>query len=152
MKYVEIDEHTGTVSWARYFEYLRSVQQQFPAELYSYAIEWQHYALDSASSLHDAWLVCAQFAYRDRELTLEFLGPYHDRSHVLKYVGVKSYAFDILVQYRLGDYDVLAHEFRIDDGRIVHEIVFSNRRNIVVTAENVLIHTELHPIQTPAGN
>jgi hypothetical protein len=63
MKYVEIDEETQTVSWERYFDYLRSAQQQFPPELYSYAIAWEHYALDSKSSLHDAWLLSARFAY-----------------------------------------------------------------------------------------
>jgi hypothetical protein len=61
MKYVEIDEQ-GTVSWDRYFEYLRGVRAQFPPEVYSYAIKWEHYALDSVSSLHDAWLTSARFA------------------------------------------------------------------------------------------
>jgi len=84
MKYVEIDKHTGAVSWDRYFEYLRSVQQQFPVELYSYAIDWKHYALDSVSSLHDGWLTCVRFAYRERELSLELLGPYHDRTRVFR--------------------------------------------------------------------
>jgi hypothetical protein len=152
MKYVEIDERSGTVSWERYFEYLRSVQQQFPSELYAYAIKWEHYALDSMDSLHDAWLTCARFAYRERELTFEFLGPWHDRTQIMRYVGVKSYAFDILVEHRLGDGDVLVHEFRIEDGRVVHEIVFSNRKCIMVAADNVLIRTELHASPTAARN
>jgi hypothetical protein len=149
MKYVDIDEDSGTVSWEPYFEYLRGAQQSFPPQLYSYAIDWKHYALDSEDSLHDAWLVCARFGYREREVTLEFLGPWHDRTQVLRYVGVKSHAFDILTEYRAGDGDVLAHEFRIERDCIVHEIVFSNRKSIVIAAENVLVRTELHSDRPP---
>jgi len=55
------------------------------------------------------------------------------------------------VEYRLGDYDVLAHEFRIEGGLIVHEIVFSNQRAITVIAETVMVRTELHTNSISAG-
>lgn len=143
MKYVEINEATGAVSWEPYFEYLRGARELFPPQLYSYVIDWKHYALDSMDSLHDAWLTGAMFGYREREVTLEFLGPWHDRTQVFRYTGVKSYKFDVLTEYRAGDADVLAHEFRIEEGRVVHEIVFSNRKNIVIAADDVTIRTAL---------
>jgi hypothetical protein len=145
LKYVTIDEHAGTVLWDRYFEYLRSVEQLFPAELYAYAINWDHYSLESVESLHDAWLTSAQFGYREREVTLEFLGSFHDRTQVFKYTGVKSHAFGMLTEYWLGDGDVLAQEFRLEDNCIVHEIMFANHRGILITADNVSIQTRALP-------
>jgi len=145
MKYVDVDERPGEVgvSMDRYFEYLRSVQQQFPPELYAYASKVEHYSLDSKNSLHDAWLVKAELSYREKELTLEFLGPWHDRNIILRYVGVKAYSFDLSVQFRDGDGDVLVHEFRIDDGLITHEIAFHQGRTILVTAQNIIPRTEM---------
>jgi hypothetical protein len=145
MKYVEISERPGevTVSYDRYFEYLRSERQQFPSELYLYASNLEHYSLDGKSSLHDAWLAGAQFAYRAKDLILEFLGSRHDRKLIFQYVGVRVYAFDLSVQFRDGDGDVLAHEFRIDRGLITHEIAFHNGKFISVTAEKVIPTTDL---------
>jgi hypothetical protein len=144
MKYVEIDEVTGEVSWDRYFAYLESVKASFPSELHAYASAWEHYALDSKASLHDAWLTTARFAHRDHEVTLEFLGPWHDRTHVFRYRGVKSYAFDVSLRYGPDDPDVLAHEFRIEDGAIVHEIVFVTGKAIVIACEYMNVRSDMH--------
>lgn len=85
MKYVNVDKLTGEITWDAYFEYLRSARGHFPAALYSYAIDWEHYSLDGKNSLHDAWLVSVQIGYRSREITLEFLGARQDRKHLFTY-------------------------------------------------------------------
>lgn len=138
MKYVQIDSVTGVLNWDKYFEHLLRIQHQLPAALYKYAANWDHYSLEGANSLHDAWLVSAQFSYKEQEVILEFLGARHDRRHVLHYVGVKSYVFDLDVEYRFGDRDILAHEFRLDDGLLTHEILFSNNRHIIVKADIIV--------------
>ena len=138
MHYVKIDETSGEVSWDAYFDYLRTARGQFPAALYSYAAEWEHYSLDGANSLHDAWLVGASFAYNAKEIVLEFLAAKQDRRFHLRYIATASYALNLAVEYRSGDRDVLAHEFRVEDRLIVHEIVFSNRHTILVRAQDII--------------
>ena len=138
MKYVHIDAQTGKVNWDDYFEYLRSVREQFPSDLYSYAVSWERYSLDGGNSLHDAWLVGAQFGYKAQDVSLEFIGARHDRRLTFQYLVVESYEFDLSVEYRLGDRDVFAHEFRMDGELISHEIVFSNRKSILIRSQNVV--------------
>jgi hypothetical protein len=143
MKYVDIDPRNGTVSWEGYFEYLRSVRNDFPVELYPYAVNREHYSHDGKNSLHDAWLIGAQFGYRSNEVVLALLGAWHDRKHVLTYVGVEAYAFELKVSYVAGDRDVLAHEFRLEDGLVVHEIAFTAGRSILVKSVTMLPATEI---------
>lgn len=143
MKYVDVDNLTGEVTWDAYFDYLRSIRDRFPAALYSYAIDWEHYSLDGKNSLHDAWLVSVQIGYRNREIILEFLGARQDRKHIFTYSEVEQYRIDLEVTYNRGDRDVLAHEFTMDDRRLVHEIVFSNERAISVSATTIVPRTEV---------
>jgi hypothetical protein len=140
MKYVDLDPVSGAVNWDRYFAYLRTAEAQFPVAVRSYAADWEHYSLDGNNSLHDAWLsgITFQNCQDRRDLILEFLGPRHDRRHVLRYEQVQAYVLDVHVEYRYGDRDVLAHEFRIENSCVTHEILFSNRGRIVVTASNVI--------------
>jgi hypothetical protein len=138
MKYVHIDAQTGEVNWDDYFEYLRSVREQFPSDLYSYALSWEHYSLDGENSLHDAWLVGAQFGYKAQDVSLEFIGARHDRRLTFQYLAVESYVFDLSVEYRFGDRDVFAHEFRMDDELVTHEIVFSNRKSVLVRSQSIV--------------
>jgi hypothetical protein len=152
MKYVEIDERTGTVSWDRYFDYIKSIKGQLPPDLYAYASNWDHYSLDSKASLHDAWLTTARFSYQESEMILEFLGPWHDRTIVYRYIGVKAYAFNLVVTGGPGEADVLAHEFRIEDGRLAHEIVFSTRKEISVICEHLMVRADMHAEGRPTRN
>ena len=143
MKYVKIDRLTGEVTWNAYFAYLRSIRDRFPVALYSYAIDWEHYSLDGRNSLHDAWLTSVQIGYRNREITLEFLGARQDRKHSFTYTEVAQYRLDLDVIYKRGDRDVLAHEFTVDGGRLVHEIVFSNEKAISVSAAMMVPRIEV---------
>jgi hypothetical protein len=143
MKYVAIDKTTGEVTWDAYFAYLRSIRDRFPAELYAYAIDWGHYSLDGVDSLHDSWLGSVQIGYRNREITLEFLGARHDRKHCFTYAEVDQYRMDLEVTYKRGDRDVLMHEFTMNEGRLVHEIVFSNKSAISINAATIVPRTEV---------
>ena len=143
MKYVEIDPQTGVVSWDAYFEYLSSVRSDFPAELYSYAANRQHYSPDGRNSLLGAWLIGVQLGYRAQDVVLAFLSAWHDRKHVLTYTGVESYAVNIEVEYSAGDRDIVAHEFRLEDGLVTHEIGFSTGKIVRITCRNVIPATEV---------
>jgi hypothetical protein len=143
MKYVEVDPRSGVVSWDAYFEYLSSVRQDFPPDLYSYASNPNHYSRDGRNTLLDAWLIGVQLCYRAQEVVLAFLGAWHDRKHVLTYVGVETYSLDIEVQYLAGDRDISAHEFRLDGGLVTHEILFSTGKSIVIRAQDVIPATEV---------
>jgi hypothetical protein len=143
MKYVRIDSETGAVQWDAYFEYLTSVRSQFPAQLFSYAANWEHYSLDGRNSLHDAWLTQSSFHTDGKVVTLSFLGASRDRTHVFRYRGVESYVFNLAVSYRSGDRDVLAHEFRIEDGAVVHELVFPFDRWIALRFSDATTAVEL---------
>ena len=143
MKYVQIDAGTSSVTWDAYFEYLRSARGDFPPLLYSYVAEWEHYSLEGLDSLHDAWMSSVRLSHQTKELTLDFLGSRHDRKHSFTYRDVDFYTIDLDVRFRLGDRDVLAHEFRAENGRVVHEIVFANKREISVGAADITVKTEL---------
>jgi hypothetical protein len=143
MKYVEFDPRSGAVTLDAYFEYLRSVRQEFPADLYSYAANREHYSLDGRNTLHDAWLIGVQFGYRAQEVVLAFLGAWQDRKHVLTYVGVEGYTLDLDVKYQAGDRDIRVHEFRLEDALITHEIVFSTGKRILITSRNMIPVTEV---------
>ena len=143
MKYVEIDPQTAVVSWDAYFDYLGSVRNDFPPELYSYAANREHYLPEGRNSLHGAWLIGIQLGYRAQDVVLAFLSAWHDRKHVLTYTGVESYALDIQVEYSAGDRDILAHEFWMDEGLVTHEIAFRTGKILRITAQNVIPATEV---------
>lgn len=132
-----INKDTGEVRWDAYFEYLGTVHQRFPPGLYEYAANWEHYSLDGRSSLHDAWLVGVHFPQRAKELILEFLGARHDRKLIFRYSGLMAYKLELNVNFREGDRDVLAHEFRLEGALVCHEIVFQQGQSVLVTSDNV---------------
>lgn len=143
MQYVEIDPQTGVVSWEAYFDYLSSARSDFPAGLYAYAANREHYSPEGRNTLHSAWLIGVQLGYRAQDVVLAFLSAWHDRKHVLTYVGVESYTLDIEVDYSAGNRDLLAHEFRWDDGLITHEIAFRTGRTLRIIARDVIPATEV---------
>ena len=61
----------------------------------------------------------------------------------LSAVEVAQYRLDLDVTYKGGDRDVLAHEFTVDGGRLIHEIVFSNEKAISVGAPMVVPRIEV---------
>jgi hypothetical protein len=138
MRYLDINSLASAVSWDKYFEYLKTVEHRFPPSLRRYVMDWGHCSLQGANTLHDAWLAGVAFLHDPPELTLDFLGAFHDRRHLFRYVGVKEYTFDIKAEFRHGDRDVLAQEFRIEDDGFTHEILFANRGRILVRASDIV--------------
>ena len=143
MEYIEIDPHTGVVSWDAYFEYLSSARGDFPPELFAYVANREHYSPDGRNSLQGAWLIGVQFGYRAQEVVLAFLGAWQDRKHVLTYTGVSAYSLDVDVEYRSGDRDLLTHEFRVEKQIITHELAFRTGRVIRIVAKDVIPTTEV---------
>lgn len=143
MQYVEIDPDTAVVSWDAYFEYLASARSDFPPELYAYAANREHYSAEGRNTLAGAWIIGVQLGYRAQDVVLAFLSAWHDRKHVLTYVGVETYTLDIEVDYSAGNRDVVAHEFRVDDGLVTHEIAFRTGRRLRVTCSDIIQATDV---------
>jgi hypothetical protein len=143
MKYVDIDPQTGAVSWDAYFDYLSTARTDFPAELYAYAANREHYSPEGRNTLQGAWLIGVQLGYRAQEVVLAFLSAWHDRRHVLTYVGVESYTLNIEVDYSAGNRDLVAHEFRWEDDMVTHEIAFRTGRTLRMTSRDVIVATEV---------
>src|SRR3569832_1746712 len=138
MQYVEIDPHTGVVSWEAYFEYLSAVRGDFPPELFAYAANREHYSPEGRNTLQGAWLIGVQLGYRAQGVVLAFLSAWHDRKHVLTYVGVEAYTLIIEVDYSSGSRDLIAHEFRVEYGLVIHEIAFRTGKTLRVTNQDII--------------
>jgi hypothetical protein len=143
MQYVEIDPDTGVVSWDAYFDYLSSARTEFPPALYAYAANREHYSPDGRNTLQGAWLIGVQLGYRAQDVVLAFLSAWHDRKHVLTYVGVEAYTLNIEVDYSAGNRDLVAHEFRVEDGLISHEVAFRTGRTLQVTCRDIIPTTDV---------
>jgi hypothetical protein len=143
MQYVEIDPDTGVVSWDAYFEYLSSARAEFPTELYAYAANREHYSPEGRNTLQGAWLIGAQLGYRAQDVVLAFLSAWHDRKHVLTYVGVEAYTLNIEVDYSAGNRDLVAHEFRVENGLVIHEVAFRTGKTLRVACRDVIPATDV---------
>jgi len=53
MKHIFMD-NDGVTHFESYFEYLKSMKDKMPSHVYQFASDYNHYSLDSHSSLHDA--------------------------------------------------------------------------------------------------
>jgi hypothetical protein len=65
---------------------------------------------------------------RRAEIVLRLLGAFHDRVHVLKYTGVRSYRFSAAA-VTAGHGDLYTHEVRLapTQATLEHELLFVNR-------------------------
>jgi hypothetical protein len=143
MQYVELDPDTGVATWGAYFDYLSSARSDFPPELYAYAANREHYSPEGRNTLQGAWLIGVQLGYRAQDLVLAFVSAWHDRKHVLTYVGVEAYTLNIEIDYSAGNRDLVAHEFRVAAGLVTHEIAFRTGKTLGVTCRDVIPATEV---------
>jgi len=143
MQYVELDPDTGVVTWDAYFDYLSSARTDFPPELYAYVANREHYSPEGRNTLQGAWVIGVQLGYRAQDLVLAFLSAWHDRKHVLTYVGVEAYSLNIEVDYSAGNRDLVAHEFRVEYGLVIHEIAFRTGKTLRVTCRDVIPATDV---------
>lgn len=139
MKYIYVDDD-GTTFFDQYFEYLEEIRDSLPKSLRTFACDHEVYDLSSRTSLHDAWLLrflvtvgsTENSARTDTEIRLELLGAYHDRIHHIHYKSVVG--FDILGENGtlINKSDLLIHEFRLEDNRLIHEMRFDNSGCILI--------------------
>lgn len=143
MKYVYTDSQ-GT-HFDHYFEYVKSLRSKLPLHVFRFASNPEHYSLTSHASLHDAWLERYEVRepaegerkqYRQTELQVCLLGPYHDRRIFLEYGEVQTYSVSSS-NSASGHGDLLVHEVRLEEtGLLVHELQFVNG-NMVVQCKDI---------------
>jgi hypothetical protein len=56
---------------------------------------------------------------------------------------VAAYSLNIEVDYSAGSRDLVAHEFRVADGLVTHEIAFRTGRTLRVTCRDVITATDV---------
>ena len=134
MKLIYKDE-TGAITFDKYFSYIESIEGKLPEAVYNYAIEYEHYNLSSNTSLHDAWLECCEVKeaasgtrheIRKTEVSVNFLGPFHDKRLKFVYKNVSQYRVEATsCEKGMGDLNI--HELSLnEDNSITHEFYFIN--------------------------
>ena len=118
-----------------YISNLKSNREDYPSELFEFAVNTERYELNHPQSLHDSWVSSITIAENRNKvrpfepslsIVLNLLGQQHDRDIVLSYSRVQSY--EILGSenpYNYGDTfhgDVLTHEISTIDGSFHHII------------------------------
>jgi hypothetical protein len=118
-------------AFARYREYLRQREAQFPPNAFALATSDWYGAFTDHRAPHDGWLRRASFEESERgdrreirrlALRLTLLGAYHDLELEFFYPQVFAYRFEGDGVER-GQGDWLYDEFRLaDNGHLLHEI------------------------------
>lgn len=142
-RYIYEDDRGFTI-YDKYFEYLKSIKKELGDELYSFIDDVNRYNLTSEKSFHDSWLrtVHVKDSTKDigdrtetvTEISIELLGPNHDRIFHLNYFGVKGYLFDKPIKnIPINHYDLLYHEMRLNKRKnIEHAILFDNEIKFLI--------------------
>jgi hypothetical protein len=156
MKHIHTDT-AGVTHLDAYFTYLESVRDQLPAAVAAFATDSGRYSLDGPGTLHDAWLEATEVRepatgrrqeLRRTEIVLRFLGPFHDRHHVLRYEDVARYRMEVADAVR-GHGDLHTHEVRLGQGgAVIHELVFAGGGVIEIECAR-FSHVE-EPVRAPS--
>jgi hypothetical protein len=140
---------TGALRFDEYFEHIESIRHQLSSEAYEFASNFEHYNLQSKSSLHDAWVQSVQIEesasgprkeVRQLGVRISLLGSYHDRILLLTYDQVSAYAMSAQcgVTQAVAHGDILTHEVRKTDGQqVVHEILFASGSTFLVECRDL---------------
>lgn len=128
-----IPDEDGKISFGAYFDHIEEISSSLPVSAYDYARNYEHYGLESHSSLHDAWLerlLIKEGGHGDRnqfrktKIELCFLGPYHDKRIFLEYDNVRKYQ-SIVNDASKGHGDLEVHEFGVtSSSKPFHELGF----------------------------
>lgn len=152
------------IDFDAYAAYLVTVRDRLPSHVAAFAADPRHFALDAPETLHDAWLeafTVSESASGDRrerratEIVVRLLGPFHGRTHVLRYTGVRGYEI-AGAGLANGHGDLLTHEVRLaaDGVGLVHEFLFRTRS--AGSESRLLVECtdfthEILPREQPAG-
>ncbi len=123
------------IDFEAYAAFLATIRDRLPAHVAAFASDSRHFSLSDRESLHDAWLerlTVHEPAQGDRAeirrtaIEIRLLGQHHDRTHVLRYDGVRHYecyGSDVA----RGHCDLYTHEVRLasDGVAVVHELLFA---------------------------
>jgi len=146
-KYI-FEDSNGITTYDKYFEYIESVKNELSEEMYKLFSDVDRYNLTSVKSLHDSWLRTIQVndilnnedevEKIETSISIELLGPYHDRVFSLQYSGVKSYVFNKPARnIPIYHYDLLCHELRLNDkSSLEHMILFDNEISFLIEFSN----------------
>jgi len=152
-----ISSTPGEIDYWRYHHYVESIRNRLPSHVYAFASNFDHFGLESHSSLHDAWLeklTVDEIAEGERQETrrlgirLSLLGPFYDRRIHLHDTGVTRYCFDTPPRYGnprfTGHGDLFTHEIRLgQNGLLVHELMFMRDAIFLIESADIRHSEEL---------
>lgn len=130
----------GMTHFDTYFAYLKTVEQEMPAGLASFALDEERYVLRSDSTLHDAWLEGFSLASRysasgdkDTIVTVDLLHSSHEYVLRLAYLDVVKVHFAVGPQASTVPVDLLVHEFTVlEPGVFQHLMCFDKNEWISI--------------------
>ncbi len=146
MKFI-VERDDGTTDFDPYFDYLASIQHLLPDSLSEFARDKARYDMTNRGSLHDSWVRQYRLDVvpsKGSEIVtttvgIVLLGPFHDRTHKLRYGNVSAVLLSGI--FENSDADLLTHEFRAEEDHFVHEMLFDKGGNLRIEFTE-FCHTE----------
>lgn len=139
MKYISRRNGDGPFDLGRYAEYLDHVRPRIAALIDGDDLlgEDRFFSLSSPRSFHDARLATLSIAVGEMgggpQAKLRLEGAYWDRFFDLVYVGVVRSKVDVRGEHD----DLLVHEIRLEEGHIVHEMLFASGATIEIVCDRI---------------
>lgn len=131
--YIYENEH-GVTCFDRYFQYLKSIEEEMPHVLASFAMAPGRYELQGENTLHDAWLtsldIKKMYAKADAavntSVTLTLLSAQQTRAVELCYFEVEGIQTSLAPdRWPARPVDLLTHEItRVREGVFRHHLQF----------------------------
>lgn len=134
-------------SYDKYLQYLESIKNRLPLNVYNFAVNEWHYNTDDNRCLHDSWVESILISEqptknktweRKLKIDLVLLGAQHDQNLCIQYEQVRNYTLAKNLDARKNS-DIVAHgdwlidEISIaDDDFVLHHILFSNNAKWVI--------------------
>ena len=150
MEYIE-KKVCGAYNFDKYFSYIKTIKNNLPKNVFTFASNWKYYSLESHSSLHDSWLERLSIEEKNKRdeqdrtanITVLLLGAYHDRLISLEYLDVHYYLIEGILLDTRGHGDILIHEIRLNKKNLIeHEVLFSDNTKFLISCSNI-IHKEI---------
>lgn len=145
MKYTTVTD--GFWDYQRYLEYLGSHSDALSALVSGdKLIHSSRFEFGSSDTFHDARMIGLEVrtsrptnlndATARFQLSLRLKGPYFDREFRLQYVNAWSSSIDLAYPTD----DLMAHEVRLIDEEVEHEMVFMRGNRLLIRAERMEFH------------
>jgi hypothetical protein len=142
--------------YIKYYDYIRSIKDKIPRNVYRFAIAGWHYNPKDHRCPHDCWLESLHIeepsSGRRRErrsinIRVRLLGAYHNGTIELTYKNVSGYTLKKVTGKRANTVTTsnTGHgDWRIDEIRlstrdnVVHEVLFSNNCRWIIECEDII--------------